>query len=215
MRMSASACGAAARAPIGPSGASRRGAISWAPTTREAFALEDRRRCRRADGCRRRETSARVPAARLIAPQSRRRSANSGRVIAPISATSTTPSARSVGEQLADLADAQPDVSEGFDRRIGGADDADEERRAAGGRPRRARPRSGISPPPQKMASGRASPGSLKPRRPGPRAACRSRARRPRAGRRRSAAPPPGRGRPRRRPRRAPSACPSAENICL
>ena len=43
MRMSASACGATARAPIGPSGASSCGAISWAPTTLQAFALEDRR----------------------------------------------------------------------------------------------------------------------------------------------------------------------------
>ena len=81
------------RAPSSPRGASEPRRDLVRADDADAFALEDRRRARRAARCRRARKAARARPARLTAPQSSRRSANSGRVIAPIIAIS--PMARS------------------------------------------------------------------------------------------------------------------------
>ena len=81
--MSVSSSAEAARAPIGPSGARRRGAISCAPTTR----TPSRSKIAAMPASRPlspRRNSCASPAARLTAPQSSLRSANSGLAIAPM-----------------------------------------------------------------------------------------------------------------------------------
>ena len=73
----------AARAPIGPSGARRRGATSCAPTTRTPSRSMIAARPASSPLSPRRNSCA-SPAARFTAPQSSLRSANSGLVIAPM-----------------------------------------------------------------------------------------------------------------------------------
>ncbi len=169
----------------------------------KAFALEDSRRRRRAGGCRRRETTAPSSGARFNAPQSIRRSANSGRVIAPTKAMSAI--ARSLSAP--NILPIWPMCAQTCgNASIAGSDEPTTPTRK-GGRPPACAARAtsrGKPPPPHRMASGRVSPRSLKRRLPCRRAARKSRDRRPRAGTRRSAARPPDGETPPRRLRRAP-----------
>ena len=93
-------------------------------------------------------------ASRVNAPQSSRRSANSGRVTAPTMAISTMPRCLERAKQLADFAKMNPEMRKGFDPLVRRPDDA---------RPSPDRGRAGCaaratcigkSPPPHRMASG-------------------------------------------------------------
>ena len=129
--MSASSSEDAARAPILPTGARRRGATSCAPTIRTPS----------------RSMIAAMPSSSPLSPRRNSCASSGARLTAPQSNPKVCefrPRHRAYdhhfgdgaflqgGKELADFAHAHPDMGVGFDARIGRADDADKKGLAAG-----------------------------------------------------------------------------------
>ena len=181
-RCPSSSSGDAARAPNGPGRREQARAQPRARRRRGCPRARRSRRGRRAGRCRRRETVARARAARLTAPQSSLRSANSGRAIAPMITISAMARALAARRTACRPRRCAP-------RRAGRLRSprsvAPTTPTRNGSRPARRASRatsSGNAPAPQgwrAAAPGPAAPGPLTPPRPCRRAGRRSRDRRP------------------------------------
>ena len=121
----------ARRAPSEPPGATSRGATSCAPTMRTPSRSKIAARPTSSPLSPRRNSCA-SSAARLTAPQSSLRSANSGRVIAPTITISPMARSFSAANSLPISPIRTQTCGIGLDRSVGRADDADQERLTPG-----------------------------------------------------------------------------------